>query len=497
MDLETLLHSLAALCAARAVPAWLVGGAARDLARGSRPVDLDLAVDGDGLALARAFADAAGGAFVPLDAARLTGRAVIPGAPPLVVDIAALRAPTIEGDLHLRDFTVNALALPLAAWGPGGAGPAAQPLDPTGGLADLRAGVLRAAGPGSLADDPLRVLRAGRLMATLGLRLAPELPAAMAAAAPGLDGVAAERIRDELLKLLDARAAAPALRALAACGALTRVIPELEPAAAYGPGNMFYRTILEHMLETVAALDWLIVSVRRSAPLAGADLPVALRAHPALAGELPYAERIAALMAERHAGGHSRGALLKLAALLHDIAKPQTAEEHPDGTVSFYGHQEIGAQVAGAVAQRLRVSRADTGYVCTVVREHMRPGQLRTGEVITPRAVARFFRDLGGAGPDVLLHELADHLATRGPGASARGWAAHLAFVEAMLAQHYEPPPERATPLLDGRTLMAELGIAPGPTVGALLREVAEAQAAGEITTREEALALARAKLEG
>jgi putative nucleotidyltransferase with HDIG domain len=496
VDLETLLRELGAFCAARGVPAWLVGGAARDIALGRAPVDLDLAVDGDGLALARAFADQVGGAFVPLDDGRLTGRAVIPGASPLVVDIAALRAPTIEADLRLRDFTVNALAIPLSLHpSPFTLHPSSF-LDPAGGLADLRAGLLRAAGPTSLADDPLRVLRAGRLVAALGLQLDPELPAAMAAAAPGLAHVAAERSRDELLKLLDAPAAAPALRALDACGALAGLIPELAPCKSYGPRNMVYSTIMEHLLESVSGLDWLVTSVKGvppgGRPLRPDELPAGVRANPALTDELPYAGRLGALLAERRAGGHSRGALLKLAGLLHDIAKPQTARDEPDGKVSFYGHQDLGAEMAAGILRRLKVSRADTAYVCVVIREHMRPGQLRTNEVITLRAVVRFFRDLGDAGPDVLLHELADHLATRGATTTTAGWGAHLAFVEAMLAQHYEPPPERTAPLLDGHGLMAELGLAPGPLVGALLREIAEAQAAGEITTREEALALAR-----
>lgn len=496
---DVTLGQVAAFCAERGVRAWLVGGAARDLAMGRVPSDLDLAMEGDGLALARAFADVAGGAFVPLDDERRTGRAVLPGPPPLVLDFNALRAPTIEGDLQLRDFTINALALPLS---PQHAPLSPQPtawLDPTGGLADLRAGVLRAAGPTSLTDDPLRVLRAGRMLAAFGLRPAPGLATAMAAAAPGLGGVAAERSRDELLKLLDAAAAAPALRLLATCGALTSLIPELELCAAYGPPGMVYRTILEHMLETVAALDWLVAGVRPAAAGAGRpqgdELPAAARANPGLSAAMPYGERLGELFAERRAGGHSRAALLKLAALLHDIAKPQTARDEGDGKVSFYGHQDLGAEVAGRIGWRLKLSRADLGYVTTVVREHMRPGQLRTSEVITLRAVARFFRDLGGAGPDVLVHELADHLATRGATTTAEGWEGHVAFVAAMLAEHYEAPPERVAPLLDGRGLMEALGIGPGPLVGALLREIAEAQAAGEITTREEGIALARARL--
>ncbi|HMQ30195.1 MAG TPA: HDIG domain-containing protein [Chloroflexaceae bacterium] len=507
--LAALLADLAAFLGARGVAAWLVGGAARDLALGRSPTDLDVAVAGDGFALARAYADARGAAFVPLDAARATGRVVIAGAPPLTLDLAGLRGPTIEADLRLRDFTVNALAVALTGEDQrprtkdqSSAVSSARPsafLDPTGGLADLRAGVLRACGPTSPRDDPLRVLRAARLCAGLGLRPDPGLAPLMREAAPGLAGVAPERARDELLKLLDAPSAAPWLRYLDDCGALTRLIPELEPARDCDQPNVHFLPVLAHILETVTALDWLIAAARRGgpgaaaeAPLAREGLPVAVQTYPGLSDELPFADRLAALLGERRAGGHRRAALLKLAALLHDVAKPQTKEVHPDGKVSFYDHQTIGAEVAARVARRLRMSRQDGAYVALVVREHMRPGQLRTSEVVTPRAVVRLFRDLGDAGPDVLLHELADHLATRGPNLDPGGWAAHLEWVGALLEVHYAPAPERRAPLIDGHGLMEALGIGPGPRVGALLRAIGEAQAAGEITTREQALELAR-----
>jgi len=318
---------------------------------------------------------------------------------------------------------------------------------------------------------------------------------------PGLDGVAAERLRDELLKLLDAPAAAPALRYLDACGALTRLIPELEPARDCAQPRVHFLPVLAHILETVAALDWILANVehgpQRAAQSAPEALPVAVRTHPELSKALPYREELAALMGERRSGGVRRAALLKLAALLHDNAKPQTKASNASGAITFYGHQELGADIAAQILRRLRLSRADAAYVVLVVREHMRPGQLRTGEVITARAVARLFRDMGDAGPDLLLHELADHLAAQGPNSSPAGWDAHLAFVEALLTSHYSLPPERRVPLLDGRDLMAALGLTPGPLVGALLREIAEAQAAGELSTREEALALARGLVDG
>jgi poly(A) polymerase len=126
------------------------------------------------------------------------------------------------------------------------------------------------------------------------------------------------------------------------------------------------------------------------------------------------------------------------------------------------------------------------------VREHMRPGQLTTLDEVTLRAVQRFFRATGDAGPDVLLHSLADHMATRGPNLNVAAWRAHARWIDALLDIIWgeESPPAR--PLLDGDALMRALGIGPGPLVGRLLAAIGEAQADGDVTTPDEALLLAR-----
>jgi poly(A) polymerase len=498
------LRDLAAFLAARGVRAWLVGGGPRDLLLGRPLSDLDLALDSDGVILARAYADACGGSFVPLDAERGTGRVVIASADsaPLTIDLVQLRATTIEADLALRDVTVNALALPLLAGEDLLLSDAKLPaalIDPLGGYADLLAGRLRACGPTSMVDDPLRTLRVVRLAATLGFQIEPGLDAALRAAAAGIAQVAAERVRDELLKLLDTPVAAYWLRYLDEVGVLTQIFPELEPARACEQPSAHSLPVLAHSLETVAALEWLIDGGGNATPSTvqrPPSLPAAVQAHPKLSRALPYAERIAEGLNERRGGGVRRAALLKLAALLHDNAKPQTKERHPDGTVSFHGHQDQGADVARVIGRRLRLGRGDVSYVEAMVREHMRPGQIRATGQLTRRAVLRLFRDAGEAGADVLLHELADHLATRGPLVNQASWQAHLDWVKLVLAAHYERPVAAPEPLLRGDALMAELGIRPGPQLGAILREIAEAHASGEIDTRDEALALARRLLE-
>ncbi len=459
-------------------PVWLAGGAVRALLSGQTPVDLDLATTGSGLALAKAIADAGSGAFVALDRERDTGRAVLPDG--ITIDCAALRAADIESDLQLRDFTINALALPLAA---ALAGDWSALIDPLGGRDDLAAGRLRLCTPTSLHDDPLRVVRAGRFRATHRLHPDPDLIAAARAAAPLLVNVAVERIRDELLKTCDGPAAAAGLRLLDEVGALTIIFPELEPARTCDQPRIHFLPVLAHMLETVAALDWLIDD---------GDPPVAVQTYPQLSRTLPFPDQYHELLNQRR-GIVRRAALLKLAALLHDNAKPQTKVSHPDGTVTFYGHQSLGAETVAQIGRRLRLSRADTSYLVSVVREHMRPGQMRDSEQLSERGINRFFRDTGDAGPDILLHELADHLATRGPWLDPAAWQRHLAWIEAMLDRYWNPPAPPAPPLIRGDELMAALQIGPGPEVGRLLKLIHEAQLAGDIHSAEEALALARA----
>lgn len=542
-----LLQLLATFCATQNVAAWLTGGATRDLVLGSVPQDLDVVVATDGIALARKFANKIGEAFVVLDDERGTGRIicmhtlvepgkgskkdrdVLPPTDRLTVDIAQFRAPTLEADLRLRDFTMNALALPLTATNEAGEiipvidhpllTPDRQSLspdppsltshitDPCGGLNDLATRTLRLCNPTGLSDDPARVLRAVRLAARLGLHIPSELNTSLQEAIPLLEKVAIERISDELLKLFSLPIVAPWLRYMDQIGLLTYLFPELEPARSCDQPIVHFLPVLAHSIETVAAVDWLLEPLltddKQLAPndargrdhsspvIPQAALPVAVQTYPDLPRTLPYSAQLQAHFLEKLGSGFPRAALFKLAALLHDNAKPQTKQLKEGGGVSFYAHQSQGAEVASAIAQRLHLSRQSAIYIARIIQDHMRPGQLRDTEV-TPRAIARFFRDTADAGPDVLLHALADHMAARGPSIDPQDWRGHLDWTAQMLDLYLGQPPEFARPLITGRGLMSALNIPPGPLVGELLREIQEARVAGEITTPEEALALAQ-----
>jgi len=188
--------------------------------------------------------------------------------------------------------------------------------------------------------------------------------------------------------------------------------------------------------------------------------------------------------------------LLKLAALLHDIAKPQTKTIDEGGRMRFLGHANEGAAIAVNILERLRFSGKEVRLVEIMVRHHLRPGQMSHNELPSRRAIYRYFRDTGDAGIDILFLSLADHLATRGPQLNLDEWKEHAKLVEYVLSQRFQEETLVSPPkLIDGHDLINVFGMRPGPKIGELLEAVREAQAAGELITRQDALTYIRNRL--
>jgi poly(A) polymerase len=195
-------------------------------------------------------------------------------------------------------------------------------------------------------------------------------------------------------------------------------------------------------------------------------------------------------------GGSTRRTLMKLAALLHDVAKPQTKAPDKNGRMRFIGHPEQGAATVTAIMERLRFSTRETKLVAGMVQYHLRPTQM--GNPPTRRAIYRYFRDAGDAGIDVLYLSLADHLATRGPGLIPEYWKEHADIIRFILEEHFNKDiPVSPAKLINGSDLITIFGLKPGPKLGKLLESAREAQAAGELTDRQEALDYIRNALTG
>lgn len=434
--------------------AWIVGGAVRDAARGVQVLDLDLAFDGDVAAAARHLAAEADAHPFQLSEEFETWR-VVDRDGLWRVDIAALRAATIEADLRLRDFTINAMAVPLTS---------GTVLDPTDGLADLAAGTIRVCSPRAFADDPLRVLRAARFGSAAGFAPEPATIAAAQAAAGGLTEVAGERQFAELAAMISGPEPVRALELVGELGGMAVVLPEIEALHGVGQSGNHHLDAHGHTIEVL----------RRMLAIE-ADLP---RWFGPLAGPLEE------LLTESLDDGVSRRDGLRFAALLHDIGKPATRRER-DGRISFIGHDEIGAEMIRKRCKRLRCSRRLSRYLEAITRDHLVLGFMVDERPIGPRRVWEYLQRTGSQAVDTTLFTVADRLAAVGGAVGEEAITGHLELAEQLLgaavAWERDGPRE---PLLRGDELAAELGISPGPALGELTRELQAAQYAGEVTDR-------------
>ncbi len=474
------------IAAERGIQVWPVGGVVRDILMGRARHDWDFTVDRDALELARAVADTLEGAFYPLDPERDTGRVVLrSGGRRIEMDFARLRGPTLEADLRGRDFTVNAMAV----------GPDGRLVDPTGGLADLQARRLRAVGPEAFDQDPLRMLRAVRLVAELSLRLDAQTAQWIIGRAETIARASAERVRDELARLLAAPAVAYHLQLADELGLMAQIIPETAPLKEQRQTHPHRFNVWWHTLMAVEAAENILRRLTGDPPLADyTDAPT--QAWDDVRSLLqPFALMLTAHFRRRLAANRTRRVLFLLTVFCHDLGKPLTVTEDEQGRLHFYGHEAIGARMTAERMRALRFSRAETERAATAIRAHLRPAQLADAPGgVTGRAAYRFFRATGDAGVDVVLLALADHLSIWGPDLQPDRWARRLDAARALL-EHFLVRGKGAAalpPLVSGSDLMRELGLREGPQVGKLLEAIREAQAEGEVTTPEEALALAR-----
>ena len=391
------------------------------------------------------------------------------------VDLAPLRG-TIEEDLARRDFTVDAIAVPVDQWEL----PlqASNAVDPYNGRRDLVRGLVRVVGPDVFRDDPGRLLRAVRLAAGLGFHVEEDTARLIQADATLVAGVAGERLRDELLAILELDGAKLHLELLDDLGLLCCTIPELGDARGVEQPREHYWDVFGHSIHAVGCVDRITSTERPDS----------------VVQQVPWGTETAARFASEVCDGHSRRTLLKLAGLLHDIAKPQAKMVDSTGRTRFFGHHTMGASMSRDILGRLRLGNRGIGMISGVVEHHLRPAQMSQGrEMPTPRAVYRYFRDVGDVATDTLYLSLADHLAARGPLLDMDGWRHHAARVAHVLELGTGPrSPERTPRLVTGHDLIVNLGLEPGPAIGALLDDIEEARAAGEVHTRADALVLAR-----
>ena len=450
---------------------YLVGGAVRDYLIGRpRRADLDVAVKGNGLEIARRVVDRTGpvATLVPLDSKRLTGRVALRSNGIITIDVSALKGETIYDDLRKRDFTINSVAIVLDDFVESGL---KRVIDPLGGQVDLQEKIVRASSADAFLDDPLRILRAFRFAAALDFLISPDTMDLIPASLPSLQDVSPERVRDELIGLLAADKSFPALRSMDAAGVFDLLFPELTPMKGCSQNDYHHLDVWDHSLETVRCLE----------------AQVALR-FPCFDSLIPIIDRY---LGEQPVTGRPRLALLKLAALFHDAGKPETRFVDAGGRVRFFGHEKVSEKIFSQAGARLKLATREMTIIKEWILGHMRPMVLNE-QLISKRAAYRLYRKFRTDIFGLLLLHLADLAASRGPARTPEAEETACNSVSKALEICSELEKAPPTPLLRGRDLMSFFGLAPGPQLGRILNHLAELQAEGKITSTEEAMAAVR-----
>ncbi|RYB88607.1 CCA tRNA nucleotidyltransferase [Nocardioides glacieisoli] len=322
----------------------------------------------------------------------------------------------LEGDLGRRDFSVNSMAVRV---------PSRDFVDPFGGIVDLAERVLRTPGApeDSFSDDPLRMMRAARFAAQLGFAVAPEVVAAMTEMAGRIEIISAERVRDELVRLVCAPHPRLGLTLLVDTGLAAYVLPELPALALERDEHHRHKDVYEH---TLTVLEQSIDLEHR------------------LGGAPDFVSRFAALM--------------------HDVGKPKTRRFESGGTVTFHHHDVVGAKLTRKRMQALRFSNHDIDAVATLVELHLRFHGYGSGEW-TDSAVRRYVRDAGDQLERLHILTRAD-CTTRNQRKADRLRRTYDSLEERIARLSEEEELASIRPDLDGNQIMAILGVGPGREIG-------------------------------
>ena len=454
------------------VPMYLVGGAVRDTLTGDfLHGDCDFAVSGRFDDIVAAFTSRVRGHAIPWDFHQTrvvyrTDAGVYES-----VDFALCKAADIDGDLRLRDFTINAMALDLRRLCDTGE---SALIDPLGGRQDILNKIVRMCSSRSFDDDPLRMLRAIRFARQLGYAIDFPTFSLCSEKHDLITSVSIERIKKELFTILHLSHPALSLQQLMQMGMLDLFLPQLSGWQHVGQCPPHEHNLLQHSMLTVERLSDIV------------DGSAAL--------DEAIARRVRMYLDESLEEGVTRRALLVFAALLHDSGKPGSAHE-VDGKLHFHGHDQEGSRINKAIAERLGLGRRCRRAVELVTANHMRLLQLSLLEKPTERAKLRLLRDCEDVAVEVLLLAIADMMATSSDPVYLPGCKHAQTLAADLIEKALDLPCGlEKEQLITGSDIMSELDIDAGPRVGQLLQELHQSERQGRINTRDEALAWLRTR---
>ncbi|MFZ5968637.1 MAG: CCA tRNA nucleotidyltransferase [Bacillota bacterium] len=369
---------------------YIAGGFIRDYFLNRKSVDIDIVVKTDALEIAKEFAFSCEGSFIVLDEINGIARVVLKKEN-LNIDFSDMKGQHIVEDLYTRDFTMNAMAVKIEK---DGCIDFEQVIDPFYGKADVEKKIVRMVGRNIFEDDPLRMLRAVRFMSVLGFDLSDDTAAAIKEYSDKICEAVPERISNELFLILNQPKTHFYFNLMDKyLNLLNKIFPEIEPMKDVGQCKYHVVDTWTHSLYTL--------NVAESIIYASGYFENHLRK--------AYEEH----MIQEIAGGHSRLQMVKLAALFHDIGKPDAKWVDETGRVRFRGHEIVGMEIVERIAERLKFSVKEKKYLAKMVKEHMWPLTLYKSNDVSGRAIYDLFKNFGEDTLDVLLVSLADIIATR------------------------------------------------------------------------------------
>lgn len=454
---------------------YLIGGFVRDLILGNLSYDLDfIVVDKSAIKLSKELASKLDGNWFLLDELTETTRLVLKdeNSKSYTFDFTPVIKANLEGDFARRDFTINALAINLK-----------DPetlIDKFSGLDDLKQRKIKAIKLNNLLDDPLRFIRAFRFATLLQGEIEKETLLFINKNLSSFnDSVSSERISHELWKMLDSDSSFKYIKQMSEVGLLEKIIPELTPMRKVTPNDFHHLWLYDHSIELIKTFEenfsklptWLKEELNK--PFGLLDLP-------------------------------KKKAVTKLGCILHDVGKPKTWEiKNIDGKEkhTFYGHDKLGAEITSQISERLKFSSSIQSTLSKLIQYHLRPFQLSQDSApISERALYRFFRDVGDDTLLLLSLAMADLYATCGPKITRedleKGEKLILFLFDAYDKHKTKEEIKLKKPkLLDGNEIMELTGLKPTPKLGEIVKELDEAIAIGEVSTKEEAKKWVKNKL--
>lgn len=440
----------------------LIGGVVRDMLLDRQPKDIDL-VCVNAQAAATIIAKASDAKVVTFQKRKQEScyRLVSRENPDQFLDIAPMQGDTLEEDLSKRDFTINAMARLVTKAGLG------DLIDPLHGKHDLEQKQIRMTAEAAFDRDPVRMVRAFRFAAQLGFQIQDSTLEMIKEKAALLRQSAPERIMAELLLLLRVNPSFDIIRLMDETRILEVIVPEITAMQGCGQNSFHHKDVWGHSLIVFENCE----SIHRHIEVFFGDQAPQVREVLDQGNRLP---------------------LLKLGALLHDLGKPKTKGENAEtGRITFYGHDQIGAELIQTIAERLKMSTQDRELLKVLVGEHLHVQVLSQPEVKASTRM-RFFRKYRDLAVMVIILGLADIKGRLGPDTRPEEAGHFAVWAREAVARYFQKirPALDQRPLINGRDLL-ELGLAPGPRIGLILEDIQRAQDDGMILDREQALELA------